>query len=120
MIGSRSFNVLKGKSYKRGRQRYSGGGRKAQYFLVDSALWTWFCDHRAKNLPVSAKLLRTEANRLGAQEGVAITAKWVDKFRRRHKIVLRKTQRHTQLTKEERTMRLNKFMTFLYLQVVAT
>ena len=75
-----------------------------------------FCDCCAKNLPVSPKLVRTEANRLVPEEGVAVTTKWVDKCRRRHKIVVRKTQRHTQLTKEERTTRLNKFFTFLYLQ----
>ena len=46
-------------------------------------------------------------------------AKWIERFRRQHRIVLRKSQRRSRLSNEEREKRLNKFYSFFYLQPTA-
>ena len=100
----------------RGASRLSGAGRKTKLVGVDEALWKWFCERRAKNLAVTAKMLKTEADRVAHQGGYVVTQKWIRSFHQRHRITLRKSQRHTTLTDEERESRLNKFLTYVYMQ----
>ena len=100
----------------RGARRLSGAGRKTKSVGVDEALWKWFCERRAKNLAVTAKMLKTEADRVARQGSNVVTQKWIRSFRRRHRTTLRKSQRHTTLTDEECESRLNKFLTYVYMQ----
>ena len=77
----------------RGTKRISGGGRKAQFREVDHDLWKWFCDWPAQNLPVSSQLLKKAAGDFASENGHRVSEKWVERFHRRHRIVLRKSQR---------------------------
>ena len=61
-------------------------------------------------------MLKKMANDYAAANGHKISPKWPERFRRRHCIVLRKSQRRSQLSNEEREKNFNKFYAFLYLQ----
>ena len=68
---------------------------------ADVALWNWFCERRTAFQTVSAQMLRTEANCFGEKGGFALSRKWLVRFRWRHRVVLRKTQRRILLTEED-------------------
>ena len=116
---AKTVQTVEGLVLPRGTKRISGGGRKAQFHEVDHDLWKWFCDRRAQNLPLSSQLLKKTAGDFASENGRRVSAKWIECFRRRHRIVLRKSQRRSQLSNEERENRLNKFYSFLYLQPTA-
>ena len=101
--------VLPKKARRVGRCR-----RKAKFAECDSALWAWFSDRRSQNLSVSVSLLRGQAETISAAHKSVLTDNWLQRFRRRHHIAMRKSQRHTQLSLEERTKRFNKFYMYLY------
>ena len=105
---------VQGMVLPRNTRRVGRCGRKAKFAECDSALWAWFSDRRGRNLSVSVSLLRGQAETIGAAQMCLLTDKWLQRFRRRHRIVLRKSQRRTQLSPEERTKRFDKFYTYLY------
>uniref|UniRef100_A0A7S1NRH2 HTH CENPB-type domain-containing protein n=1 Tax=Eutreptiella gymnastica TaxID=73025 RepID=A0A7S1NRH2_9EUGL len=61
-------------------------------------------------------MIKQEAARVGLAHQANLSKKWLERFRRRHMIVLRKVQRRTRLSAEACTERLNKFLGFLYMQ----
>ena len=87
------------------------------YMQYDVALYQWFCAKRAQNHPVSARQLNDEAQRIASVDGRMLSHRWLEKFRKRHSIVLHKCQRKTQLLSVERTTRLQKFYAYIYLQL---
>ena len=68
--------------------------RTADYEEVDKAVYTWFVEMRAKNIPINGPLLceraRSFAHSLGFPEFMGITG-WLHRFRERygisHKII---------------------------------
>ena len=107
---------LEGCVLVRTARRVKGGGRRVKHHQYGIALYEWFCARRAQNEPVSTSLLNDEAQRLAQPDGHVLSRRWLGKFRRRHHIVVRVAQRHTQLTTAERNARLQKFYAYLYLQ----
>ena len=105
---------MQGMVLHRNNRRVGRCGRKAKFAECDSALWMWFSDRRGRNLSVSVSLLQGQAETIGAAQKCVLTDKWLQRFRRRHRIVLRKSQRRTQLSPEERTKRFDKSYTYLY------
>ena len=107
---------LEGCVIARTAKRIRGGGRSVHYMQYDVALYQWFSDRRAQNQPVTARQLNDEAQRIASVDGRMVSRRWLEKFRKRHSIVLRKCQRKTQLSAAERTARLQKFYAYIYLQ----
>ena len=101
---------------QRTSKRVAGGGRKVRFAKYDTALYNWFCARRTEKRSVSASLLKHEAQRLAKADGYTISRRWLEKFRKRHNIVVRKVQRRTKLSDAERDARLQRFYAFLYLQ----
>ena len=107
---------LEGCVIARTTQRIKGGGQRVHYMQYDVALYKWFSDRRAQNQPVTARQLNDEAQRIASVDGRMVSRRWLEKFRKRHSIVLRKCQRKTQLSAAERTARLQKYYAYIYLQ----
>ena len=57
----------------RGARRLSRALHKTKLVAVDEALRKWFFERRAKNQTVTAKMLKTEAERLAQQGGYVVT-----------------------------------------------
>ena len=94
---------------QRTSKRVAGGGRKVRFAKYDTALYNWFCARRTEKRSVSASLLKDEAQRLAKADGYTISRRWLEKFRKRHNIVVRKVQRQTKLSHAERDARLQRF-----------
>ena len=107
---------LEGCVIARTAKRIKRGGRRVHYMQYDVALYQWLSDRRAQNQPVTARQLNEEAQRTASVDGRMVSRCWLEKFRKRHSIVLQKCQRKTQLSAAEHTARLQKFYAYIYLQ----
>ena len=90
--------------------------KRGKTVVWSRALWEWFCESSAKNLAVTAKTLKTEGGYVVQHGGYLVTKKWITSFRQRQPIALQKAQLQTTLRDEEGEARLNKFLTYLYMQ----
>ena len=80
----------------------SGGGRGLRSFAI-TLTFTPLCF-----LPLHRYAAKAD--------GYTISRRWLEKFRKRHNIVVQKVQRRTKLSDAERDARLQRFYAFLYLQ----
>lgn len=58
---------------------------------LDKAVYAWFCETRAKNIPISGSLIQQKALNyaciLGISENFKASAGWLNRFKERHEIV---------------------------------
>ena len=101
-------------------KRLKGGGSRIKHHQHDFTLYEWFRARRAQNEPVSTRLLNHEAQRLAQPDGHVLSRRWLEKFHRRHHIVVTKAQCQTQLTTANRNALSQKFCAYLYLQPSST
>ena len=109
-----AFEKVQGMVVPRNTRRVGHCGRKAKFAEGNSALWAWFRDRNRRKLSVSVSLLRGQAETIGAGQMCLLMDKWLQRFRQRHRIALRKSQHRTQLSPEEGTKRFDGFYTHLY------
>lgn len=94
-------------SHKQTSRRLPGGGRKAHFPELESALYEWVQVERQAKRNVSWTRLRRQGKAIAAELGIAFTGsdKWIHGFMKRNKLVLRVVthvaQQNTQ-TPEER------------------
>ena len=116
---AKSIDKVEGMVLAHTSKRITGGGRRVLYQKCHVALYQWFSARCAQNLPVSARMLNDETQQLAKSGGHILSRRWLEKFQKRHHIVLRKAQRRTQLSAAERDSILNQLYTYLYLQPFA-
>ncbi|KAK7092862.1 hypothetical protein V1264_008545 [Littorina saxatilis] len=80
------------------KQQYNSGEQKASRFRIrgskyddiDCALLQWFTEQRSSNVPLSGPLLKSKAEKLAREQGLAdwtCSDGWLSRFKSRHNIV---------------------------------
>lgn len=78
-----------GEGHASKRQRLPGGGRKAAYDEMESELVLWILGQRQQYRRVTRKSICTKANTLANDPSFKASRGWVEKFMRRHDLVIR-------------------------------
>ncbi|XP_033731864.1 tigger transposable element-derived protein 4-like [Pecten maximus] len=63
--------------------------RSAHHVDLESALYVWFANARAQNIPISDDILKTKAQKFGDELGIQTfhySNGWLNRFKTRHKI----------------------------------
>ncbi|XP_061164992.1 tigger transposable element-derived protein 6-like [Saccostrea echinata] len=63
--------------------------RSAHYADMESALFMWFSNARAQNIPISVEILKTKAKQFGTEMGItgfSYSNGWLSRFKMRHGI----------------------------------
>ena len=63
--------------------------RSAHYADMESALFIWFTNARAQNIPISEEILKTKARQFGEEMGItefSYSNGWLTRFKSRHGI----------------------------------
>ncbi|BFZ14341.1 hypothetical protein BsWGS_17380 [Bradybaena similaris] len=63
--------------------------RKSTYEEVNSIVWDWFCNTRARNIPVTGKMIQEQAVLVATERGFddfSGSNGWLDRWRTRHNV----------------------------------
>ena len=85
---AKSMDKMEGMVLAQTSGHITGGSRRVLYQKCNVTLYQWFSAHHAQNLPVSARMLTDEAQRLAQPGEHILSRRWLEKFRKRHHIVL--------------------------------
>ena len=71
-----------------GKRKY-GKQRKCGYPDLDDAVWSWFCEARSRNIPMSGRLIQEKAAVLATAIGhddFTASNGWLDRWKTRHNV----------------------------------
>ena len=95
-IAKEKYDILRRWEAGENGERKCAKSRKCVYQDLDDTVWAWFCEARARNIPLSGPLIQEKATMLAATFGhsdLHASNGWLVRWKARHNVRLFRVER---------------------------